>query len=317
MWEHTLIGDTAPKTKPATQPTIVMGKKKQSESDKSLLPKGNNSLEAAKSASVGKTAITHLTRRLTSSSTHDVSPGRQTAPTKRLSPQLAHRRSARHIFDRGVFLETESDQGRKAEVTTFLTSSGSRDSRAVAARIIFRGRPSVMASFHKPSSELVKSYRAALSHLRVLIATTSQPKDLLIFGGAIISPILVRPSLNHKKEPDHKDSQDTGTRRDASPKENEIQMRFAGDLHLFGAWRKLNPDTIQYSYHCSASFFSASNSSATGINFEYNKFDSAGVDNFTLREFDGNWNKLFFQQSDRYTKCTTQSGSATSQIRLA
>ncbi|PRP76328.1 hypothetical protein PROFUN_14451 [Planoprotostelium fungivorum] len=28
MWEHTLNGDAAPKTKPATQPTIVMGKKK-------------------------------------------------------------------------------------------------------------------------------------------------------------------------------------------------------------------------------------------------------------------------------------------------
>ncbi|PRP75605.1 hypothetical protein PROFUN_07971 [Planoprotostelium fungivorum] len=182
-----------------------------------------------------------------------------------------------------------------------------------------------MASFHKPYSELIKSYRTALSHLRVLIATTSQPKDLLIFGGegnAIISPILVRPSLNHKQEPDHIDSQDTGTMRDASPKENEIQMRFAGDLHLFGAWRKLNPDTIQYSYHCCASSFSASNLSATGgryhrdecINFEYNKtrvgvISSALSSDITKADCPPDstvleWTILL--RSDRYTKCTTQ-----------
>ncbi|PRP73062.1 hypothetical protein PROFUN_16649 [Planoprotostelium fungivorum] len=36
---------------------------------------------------------------------------------------------------------------------------------------------------YKPSSELVESYRAVPSHLRILIATTSQPKDLLILIG--------------------------------------------------------------------------------------------------------------------------------------
>ncbi|PRP85710.1 hypothetical protein PROFUN_06304 [Planoprotostelium fungivorum] len=91
--------------------------------------------------------------------------------------------------------------------------------------VFFSKQKATKAERQKSPPNQLEYCRAALFHLQVLIAATSQPKDLLIFGGegdVILSPILVHPSLNHKKQID---SQDTGTMRDASPKENEFQMR--------------------------------------------------------------------------------------------
>ncbi|PRP79459.1 hypothetical protein PROFUN_08220 [Planoprotostelium fungivorum] len=84
---------------------------------------------------------------------------------------------------------------------------------------LLTAEPSWLAS----SFESVKSYRTALSHLRVLIAIISQPKAFLIFAArevpfsrATFSPILDRPSLDHKKQPKHKDSQDLGSLQEVS-----------------------------------------------------------------------------------------------------
>lgn len=82
-----------------------------------------------------------------------------------------------------------------------LTSS---DSRSVAASVILWGPSDVLASFQKPSSKSVEIYRAIISHLLDLIATTAQSDDLLIFGGngnATLDSILVRPFLSERKPP--------------------------------------------------------------------------------------------------------------------
>ncbi|PRP85086.1 hypothetical protein PROFUN_07270 [Planoprotostelium fungivorum] len=88
-----------------------------------------------------------------------------------------------------------------------LTSS---DSRSVAASVILWGPSDVLASFQKPSSKSVEIYRAIISHLLDLIATTAQSGDLLIFGGngnATLDSILVRPSLSERKPPTTKTHQ--------------------------------------------------------------------------------------------------------------
>ncbi|PRP76244.1 hypothetical protein PROFUN_07766, partial [Planoprotostelium fungivorum] len=88
---------------------------------------------------------------------------------------------------------------------------------------------------------LVESYRVVPSHLRILIATTSQPKDLLIFGGegnansqSHLGPFL-SASRNDPNTKTHKTWAPSGSNNLSEPSGEERAAEFNSESVALGS----------------------------------------------------------------------------------